>query len=211
MLKRLANVAVSVALAPAAAAYRLESAVYPESRREPLFQAWSQVLSAIPGLTGQFVRRGFYGHVLPECHEHSCIGWGTVFSSRDVRIGEGVYVGARCMLGRVTLERHVTIGSNVDVLSGKRQHNFDDPDHPIQEQGGVYERVTIGENSWIGNGAIVMANVGRRSIVAAGSVVVQPVPDGAIVAGNPARVIRRREVVHSITDGDDGATVRSRS
>jgi acetyltransferase-like isoleucine patch superfamily enzyme len=200
-LKRAANAALRLAVTPLVAAYRAEVALAPAARRERVFQAWSQTLSLVPGLTGQFLRRAFYGAVLPECHERSCIEWGTVFSSRELYVGEGVYVGARCMLGRARLERHVTIGSNVDVLSGRRQHVFDDPTRPVQEQGGTFELVTIGENSWIGNGAVVLCDVGRRAVVAAGSVVVHPVPDDAIVAGNPARVVRTRALAR---DGGRG-------
>ena len=74
----------------------------------------------------------------------------------------------------------------------KHQHNFDDPDTPIKQQGGTFHKVTIGSNCWIGNGAIVMADIGDGSIVAAGSVVTEPVPKKAIVGGNPARLIKQR-------------------
>jgi carbonic anhydrase/acetyltransferase-like protein (isoleucine patch superfamily) len=50
--------------------------------------------------------------------------------------------------------------------------------------------VKIGRDTWIGEGAIVMANVGDRCIVASGAVVTSPVGDGQVVGGNPARVIR---------------------
>ena len=63
---------------------------------------------------------------------------------------------------------------------------------PIKQQGGTFHKVTIGSNCWIGNGAIVMADIGDGSIVAAGSVVTEPVPKKAIVGGNPARLIKQR-------------------
>jgi hypothetical protein len=55
-------------------------------------------------------------------------------------------------------------------------------------------RVTIGHDVWIGHGAIVLAgrSIGTGAVVAAGSVVTKDVPDYTIVAGNPARLIRRR-------------------
>lgn len=55
-------------------------------------------------------------------------------------------------------------------------------------------RVAIGHDVWIGHGAIVLAgrSVGTGAVVAAGSVVTKDVPDYTIVAGNPARPIRRR-------------------
>ena len=53
--------------------------------------------------------------------------------------------------------------------------------------------VRIGENAWIGAGAIVLpgVSIGRDSIIGAGSVVTHSVPDGCVAAGNPCRVIRR--------------------
>ena len=51
--------------------------------------------------------------------------------------------------------------------------------------------VVIGDNAWIGTGALILrASVGENSIVAAGAVVTKPVPPNTLVAGNPARVIR---------------------
>jgi len=78
----------------------------------------------------------------------------------------------------------------VHIMSGKGQHNFSDPEKPIKDQGGVFTKVIIGENCWLGNGALIMANVGKGSIVAAGSVVVDDVPAGVVVGGNPAKVLR---------------------
>jgi acetyltransferase-like isoleucine patch superfamily enzyme len=77
-------------------------------------------------------------------------------------------------------------------MSGSRQHIFDDLDRPIQEQGGVFKKVTIGEDTWIGNSALIMADVGKKCIIGAGSVVTKDVEDFSIVAGNPAKVIRKR-------------------
>ena len=63
--------------------------------------------------------------------------------------------------------------------------------------------VTIGAGAWIGTGAIVLADVGRGTVVAAGSVVTKPLPDGVIAAGVPARVVRSRfesEAVHELSN-----------
>ena len=50
----------------------------------------------------------------------------------------------------------------------------------------------IGAGSWIGSGAIVMADVGANAVVGAGAVVTKPVPDAVVAAGVPATVIRTR-------------------
>jgi len=52
--------------------------------------------------------------------------------------------------------------------------------------------VEIGENSWLGNGTILLADVGARCIVGAGTVVTKPLPDGVIAVGNPARIVAER-------------------
>lgn len=85
------------------------------------------------------------------------------------------------------------LGSGVHILSGNQQHNFSDPEMPIQQQGGAYNKVQIGEDCWIGNGAILLAGVSDKSIVAAGSVLTRPIEEPeAIWGGNPAAKISSR-------------------
>jgi virginiamycin A acetyltransferase len=103
---------------------------------ERMFAACSEFLSLFPGLAGVFLRRGFYRMTLEACATDCHIGFGTTFAHPQARVGRGVYVGNRCMFGMVVLGDHATIGSNVDVLSGRRQHAFARLDAPIQEQGG---------------------------------------------------------------------------
>ena len=115
-----------------------------------------------------------------------------LFSQQSTEIEQGVYIGPQCNIGLCRIEKNVLLGSGVHLLSGKRQHNFSDPDVPVQQQGGAFSKISVGEDSWIGNGAIVMANVGRKCVVGAGSVVTNPVEDLTIVAGNPAVVVGKR-------------------
>ncbi len=118
--------------------------------------------------------------------------FGTIFSQIDTEIGQNVYIGPQCNIGSSRIEDNCILGSGVHVVSGSRQHNFNDLDKPINEQGGVLKKVTIGEDSWVGNGAIVMANIGKKCIVGAGAVVAKDVEDFSVVAGNPARIIKKR-------------------
>jgi acetyltransferase-like isoleucine patch superfamily enzyme len=53
------------------------------------------------------------------------------------------------------------------------------------------KKVTIGPHTWVGEGAVIMADIGPRCMVAAGAVVSAPLPEGVMVAGNPARLVRR--------------------
>ena len=160
--------------------------------RDRALESISQALSLLPGITGQYVRRAILQRVLARCSPSALVEFGTLFSQTGAMLDENVYVGPRCQLGLVHLERDVLLAANVQIPSGGKTHYFDDLTKPIREQGGERRMVTIGAGAWIGTGAIVMADVGRGTVVAAGSVVTKPLPEGVIAAGVPARVIRSR-------------------
>jgi virginiamycin A acetyltransferase len=165
---------------------------------ERAFPGWSQAISLIPGLAGTYMRRAFYRLVLPRCDPGCCLGFGTVFARPTAEVGRNVYVGAYCCLGTVTLEDDVLISSHVSIPSGGKQHGIDRLDLPIREQPGTWARVTIGRDSWIGDRAVVLANVGRHCVIGAGSVVTKPIPDYAVAVGVPARVVHFRNDDHRI-------------
>jgi virginiamycin A acetyltransferase len=172
------------------------------------FPGWSQLFSLIPGITGVYLRRAFYWLVLPSCGREVCISFGTVFSHPTARLGNRVYVGIGCMLGDVTLESDVLVGSHVSIINGRRQHGIDRLDIPVREQPGEYPRVVIGSDTWIGDRTVVTSDVGAHCIIGAGSVVTKPVPDFAIVAGNPAE-IRRFRGSGDGTNGESNVTSKS--
>jgi virginiamycin A acetyltransferase len=156
------------------------------------FWGISQFLSLFPGIFGNYFRKAFYCLAMTRCSQNCAILFGTIFSHVDTEIGEGVYIGPQCNIGKCKIEDHCTIGSGVHIMSGKKQHNFESSEIPIQEQGGRLEKIVIGENSWVGNCALIMANIGEKSIIDAGSVVTQDVTTYSVVAGNPAQLIRNR-------------------
>ena len=80
------------------------------------------------------------------------------------------------------------IADYVSIPSGARQHGFSRLDIPMRAQDGEYQKINIGDDCWIGSGAIVLADVGNHAIIGAGSIITKPVPDYAIVSGNPVRV-----------------------
>lgn len=188
-VKLAAHAVALVLVSPLLLTYFLGSLVLGRNRA---LEGASQTLAVLPGLTGMALRRAFLSVVLARCHRSAEIGFGTLFSQAGAVIDENVYVGPRCHLGLVHLERDVLIAAGVHVPSGGRTHFFDDPTVPIKDQGGERTRVTIGEGAWVGSAAVVMADVGKGSVIAAGSVVTKPIPDNVIAGGVPAKVIRGR-------------------
>lgn len=195
-LKSLARGLATLAVAPQLLSFRLRSIFVGKDRA---LAGSTQLLSMVPGLTGQYLRRAFLAQVLSGgCAASAAIEFGVLFSQVDSRIDEHVYVGPRCHLGHVHLERDVLLAAGVHIPSGPDTHGTE-PGRPIREQPGNLRLVRIGAGSWIGSNAVVMADVGREVIVAAGAVVTQPLPDNVIAAGVPARVVRRRDGVVSVS------------
>jgi acetyltransferase-like isoleucine patch superfamily enzyme len=192
VLKKLARCMALLAVSPCFLAYGLGRLVLGPARA---FPGWSQAFSLIPGLSGVYLRHAFYRLVLPRCGAHACLSFGTVFSHPAVEIGRAVYVGPYCCLGQVTLEDDVLVGAHVSITNGAAQHGIERLDVPIREQPGVWPRVTVGRDTWIGDRAVVMADVGRHCVIGAGAVVTKAIPDYAIAVGVPAKVIRYRHGV----------------
>ena len=109
-------------------------------------------------------------------------------------------IGDRCVIGRGShLVAHHSLAIGDDVFTGPyvyitdQNHGYEDPDEPIGRQMPLNAAVSIGSGSWLGTGAIVLpgASIGRNVVVAGGSVVRGTVPDRCVVAGVPAKVVRR--------------------
>lgn len=94
--------------------------------------------------------------------------------------------------GRVRAGTGVRIGAHTSILAFN--HTMDDPEEFIFRQPLTARGITIGDDVWIGSHAVLLdgINVGDKSVIAAGAVVTKDVPDGAVVGGNPARLIRWR-------------------
>jgi virginiamycin A acetyltransferase len=198
--KQVLDAVALILVSPALAAYWLSRRVAPQ-RGNAAFQGYSQLVSLVPGTFGVFIRRAFYRACIDSPPRNCSIGFGTLFATPAIGIGEGTYIGEYCNIGDVMLGRDVLVGSNVTLLSGRRQHDATLLDVPIRHQGGTYALITIGDDVWLGNGAIVMADVGAHAIVAAGAVVVKPVAPYHVVAGNPASTIGTRDGSAHPTDG----------
>jgi acetyltransferase-like isoleucine patch superfamily enzyme len=115
-----------------------------------------------------------------------------------------VSIGSRCSIGRgsfivgrtgIAIEDDVTIAPDVYVTD--HNHAYEDLDTPVGRQWPSDAPVRIGAGSWIGTGVIVLpgADIGCNVTVAGGSVVRGQIPDHSVVAGVPARVVRRHDGV----------------
>lgn len=103
-------------------------------------------------------------------------------------VGRGSSIVARC---HVVIEDDVTIAPNVYITD--HNHAYEDVSIPISQQWPTEAPVRVGAGSWLAAGATVLpgADIGRNVTVAAGAVVRGTIPDYAVVAGVPGRVVRR--------------------
>ena len=115
----------------------------------------------------------------------------------NIMLGDRFYANTNCTIidvAKVTIGNNVKFGPNVSVITAG---------HPVHAEirATAYEYgipVTIGDNVWIGAGAIILpgTSVGANSVIGAGSVVTKDIPENVVAAGNPCKVIRQ------ITDED---------
>ena len=91
-------------------------------------------------------------------------------------------------VARITIGDDVQIGPNVQLLT---------PTHPVapeprRQKWEAAEPITIGDNVWLGGGAIVLpgVSIGANTVVGAGAVVAKDLPADVVAVGNPARVVR---------------------
>ncbi|EKK00742.1 Maa (Maltose O-acetyltransferase) [Rhodopirellula baltica SH28] len=109
----------------------------------------------------------------------------------NIHLGQNVYFNFDCVVldvCEVRIGDFVFFGPGVHVYTAS--HPLDAGPRRTQEFG---KPVTIGSDVWIGGKAVICpgVSIGQRSVIGAGSVVTKDVPDGVVVAGNPAKLIRR--------------------
>jgi acetyltransferase-like isoleucine patch superfamily enzyme len=121
------------------------------------------------------------------------IGSTQAFDPR-LRIGDRTHFGRDLTIACLG---HVSIGADVvggdRILIGDTYHDYRDPDTPIAIQPMATPReIVIGDGAFLGTGVIVNPGVaiGAGSVVGAGAVVTRDVPERAVVAGSPGRVVR---------------------
>lgn len=115
--------------------------------------------------------------------------------------GASITIGDHCSIntgGHIVASRNIIISSGTHIgefVSIRDQnHSFDDLDVPIHRQGFTDAPILIGENCWIGRGVIIIAGVtlGNGCVVGANSVVNRSFGPDSVIAGAPAKLIRKR-------------------
>ncbi|MEH1102548.1 sugar O-acetyltransferase [Micromonospora sp. CPCC 205561] len=116
---------------------------------------------------------------------HCDYGW-------QIRLGPRSFVNFNAVfldVATITIGADVQIGPNAQLLT---------PTHPVEagprrDKWEAAAPITIGDNVWLGGGAIVLAGVtiGENTVVGAGAVVTKDLPANVVAVGNPARVVRR--------------------
>ena len=110
----------------------------------------------------------------------------------DIIIGDHTRIGLHnTIIGPVTIGSHVNLAQGITVTA--LNHNFEDSDKRIDEQGVSTTPVIIEDDIWIGANAVILPGVtiGNHSVVAAGAVVTKNVPPHSLVAGVPAKIIKQ--------------------
>jgi acetyltransferase-like isoleucine patch superfamily enzyme len=134
--------------------------------------------------------------------------WSWIGHGTKIRVHEGeCEIGAKSVLGQectISAFQHVSIGRECVIADRVMLIDFDhgvvEVERPIRLQG-IYKRdVRVGSNCWIGYGACILrgATIGDNAIVGTSSVVTKDVPDNAVVAGAPARLLRMRDAPESL-------------
>lgn len=120
----------------------------------------------------------------------------------NISIGDRTVIRPNCFIyahsdasklrGGIIIEEDVLIGNGVHMYSSN--HEFLEIDKPISEQGHrTYPSIRVSKGAWIGSNSIILPGIqiGQNSVVAAGSVVTKNVEPFTLVAGNPAKLIKK--------------------
>ncbi|HVF65386.1 MAG TPA: sugar O-acetyltransferase [Casimicrobiaceae bacterium] len=113
----------------------------------------------------------------------------------NIALGDDVFMNFNCVILDVA---PVTIGSRVLFAPLVQVYTATHPLSAIERRSGLEfgKPITIGDDVWIGGGAIIGPGVtiAERSVIGAGSVVTRDIPAGVLAAGNPCRVLRELEI-----------------
>lgn len=137
---------------------------------------------------GHHVTIGRFAQIRPSGYYGREIGEGLIVGNNS-NVGPYCYIGCS---GLVTIGDNVLMGPRVSMIA--ENHNIEDMDRPIRQQGVTRQPITIENDCWLGSSSVILAgtHIGKGAVVAAGAVVIQDVEPNTIVGGVPARLIKRR-------------------
>lgn len=159
------------------------------SASEIAFNACAQIAALFPGHPGNFIRAAYYLLALESFHPTAVVSFGSYFSKRGTRVAPHAGIGAYCVIGLADIGTRVRIASRVSLVSGLNYHGRAADIGGATRAPVTITRLHIGERTWIGEGALIGANIGRGCVVAMGSVVTSDIPDFSLAMGNPARLV----------------------
>lgn len=123
----------------------------------------------------------------------------TFYSENNITIGDNVYIGPRGYFygyGGISIGNGTIIAHNFEVMT--RNHNYDGTELESipYDKKYILKPVIIEENVWIGSNVLVVpgVTVGEGAVIGMGSVVTKDIPKYAIVGGNPASIIKYRDI-----------------
>lgn len=152
-------------------------------------------LRNVPGYAGLGLRYMCVKRLAASCGANVGIYTGVhLHNLESLHLGSNVKIGEMCFIGAsggVHIGDDVSLAHATTVLT--EEHDYTQRG-PLRDTDVVQRPVTVGRGSWIGAGVRVLSGVsiGEGAAIGAGSVVTKDVPDEAVAAGVPARVIRRR-------------------
>jgi maltose O-acetyltransferase len=111
---------------------------------------------------------------------------------KNIELGDNVYFNFNCTVldvAKVIIGSNVLIGPNVQIYTAGHPIDFRRRRRGLE----FGKSITIGNDVWIGGGAILCPGIriGEKSVIGGGAVVTKNVPSGTVVGGNPARILRR--------------------
>ncbi len=118
----------------------------------------------------------------------NCLNGSTVILGRYVHIGMFNLINGTA---DILIDDYTIIGPYVLINSVK--HNFENLEKPIRFQEVTSKRIIIGEDCWIGQGAIIMDKIGKKTVIGAGSIVTKEIPSYSVAYGIPCKVVKRRK------------------
>ena len=105
-------------------------------------------------------------------------------------VEDNVSIGLYAVIGSASIGKNCEIASRVSIVSGKTQHLKDKDGQWTPFDQSRIKQVIISPNVWIGEGAIVMDDIGEGSLIGAGAIVTKEIPSNMVAAGNPAKVLK---------------------